>query len=669
MDLIQISKVRKVFVFVLIFLSLFSMATFFLNSENTHNSEVEYCDINIRSFINQDRISKFNNVTISPKDIYIFPEVHNIFCIGKIIEVNTEENNLAISYGSNPKLKIVILLLYALTNYLFFKNFDSEFKLNIFFIFINSMMSYFLVYYYLINLNELNSLIVVILFSYVLNIQRVSINYEPQNINNEKINLILMIFVGLFLIINQSYMLGYETIDWDVNVFLAASQEIGRGNLPLESQFTTKPPLLSYLIYFITASSNQNLVFFKLFNDLLLLIMLYIMYKISFSITRNNVKSLLPPLIFSNLIEQPWATTEYSEYYILLFISISIYFFKYRNINKFNKFIAGLFVGLSSLVNFGSILFIIPLVFFNYFHQKKIKSSFLIVFGLFFPHGVFTIVYLINNLFDEYITSIYLIPKAYTSGGIKIIDSLSIFFEKYYENVYLYILIFILLFTYISNILLTHKFKKNNSIDDFLLLSSYFIISILFFYLAGKGYDHHLILFLYFLTFSVIFINKKTIFYTTTLMIFLSSSLLISENYSKSISNLTNLREISQSYPSLKIASFIESKNYSNIDILALDHTLVLYFLDEPNFSYNIHPANHYFPWITKNLVKLNKYSDNEISDLIKDKPEIIICLQTKIEDCFFDKNYYQKNVFNYENVTYYGTKNYLIYTLIKTSD
>lgn len=669
MDLIQISKVRKVFVFVLIFLSLFSMATFFLNSENTYNSEVEYCDINIRSFINQDGISKFNNVTISPKDIYIFPEVHNIFCIGKIIEVNTEENNLAISYGSNPKLKIVILLLYALTNYLFFKNFDSEFKLNIFFIFINSMISYFLVYYYLINLNELNSLIVVILFSYVLNIQRVSINYEPQNINNEKINLILMIFVGLFLIINQSYMLRYETIDWDVNVFLAASQEIGRGNLPLESQFTTKPPLLSYLIYFITASSNQNLVFFKLFNDLLLLIMLYVMYKISFSITRNNVKSLLPPLIFSNLIEQPWATTEYSEYYILLFISISIYFFKYRHINKFNKFIAGLFVGLSSLVNFGSILFIIPLVFFNYFHQKKIKSSFLIVFGLFFPHGVFTIVYLINNLFDEYITSIYLIPKAYTSGGIKIIDSLSIFFEKYYENVYLYILIFILLFTYISNILLTHKFKKNKSIDDFLLLSSYFIISILFFYLAGKGYDHHLILFLYFLTFSVIFINKKTIFYTTIMMIFLSSSLLISKNYSKSISNLTNLREISQSYPSLKIASFIESKNYSNIDILALDHTLVLYFLDEPNFSYNIHPANHYFPWITKNLVKLNKYSDNEISDLIKDKPEIIICLQTKIEDCFFDKNYYQKNVFNYENVTYYGTKNYLIYTLIKTSD
>jgi len=669
MDLIQISKVRKVFVLILIFLSLFSMATFFLNSEKTYISEVEYCDINIRSFINQDGISKFNNVTISPKDIYIFPEVHNIFCIGKIIEVNIEENNLAISYGSNPKLKIVILMLYALTNYLFFKNFDSEFKFNIFFIFINTMVSYFLVYYHLINLNELNSLIVVIVFSYVLNIQSLSMNYEPQNINNQIIKLILIITVGLFLIMNQSYTLGYETIDWDVNVFLVASQEIGRGNLPLESQFTTKPPLLSYLVYFLTASSSQNLVFFKLMNDLLLLIMLYIMYKISFSITQNNVKSLLPPLIFSNLIEQPWATTEYSEYYILLFISISIYFFKYKHINKFNKFFAGLSVGLSSLVNFGSILFIIPLVFFELFSSKKIKSSFLIVFGLFIPHGVFTLVYLINNLFDEYITSIYLIPKAYTSGGIKIIDSISIFLEKFYENVYLYILIFILLFIYISNILLTYKFKKNKSRDDFLLLSSYFTISIIFFYLAGKGYDHHLILFLYFLTFSVIFINKKTIFYTTILMIFLSSSLLISKNYSKSISNLTNLKEISQSYPSLKIANFIESKNYSDIDILALDHTLVLYFLDEPNFSYNIHPANHYFPWITKNLVKLNKYSDNEISDLIKNKPEIIICLQTKIEDCYFDKNYYEKNEFNYENVTYYGSKKYIIYTLIKTSD
>jgi len=669
MDLIQISKVRKVFVLILIFLSLFSMATFFLNSEKTYISEVEYCDINIRSFINQDGISKFNNVTISPKDIYIFPEVHNIFCIGKIIEVNIEENNLAISYGSNPKLKIVFLMLYALTNYLFFKNFDSEFKFNIFFIFINTMVSYFLVYYHLINLNELNSLIVVIVFSYVLNIQSLSMNYEPQNINNQIIKLILIITVGLFLIMNQSYTLGYETIDWDVNVFLVASQEIGRGNLPLESQFTTKPPLLSYLVYFLTASSSQNLVFFKLMNDLLLLIMLYIMYKISFSITQNNVKSLLPPLIFSNLIEQPWATTEYSEYYILLFISISIYFFKYKHINKFNKFFAGLSVGLSSLVNFGSILFIIPLVFFELFSSKKIKSSFLIVFGLFIPHGVFTLVYLINNLFDEYITSIYLIPKAYTSGGIKIIDSISIFLEKFYENVYLYILIFILLFIYISNILLTYKFKKNKSRDDFLLLSSYFTMSIIFFYLAGKGYDHHLILFLYFLTFSVIFINKKTIFYTTILMIFLSSSLLISKNYSKSISNLTNLKEISQSYPSLKIANFIESKNYSDIDILALDHTLVLYFLDEPNFSYNIHPANHYFPWITKNLVKLNKYSDNEISDLIKNKPEIIICLEAKIEDCYFDKNYYEKNEFNYENVTYYGSKKYIIYTLIKTSD
>ena len=52
----------------------------------------------------------------------------------------------------------------------------------------------------------------------------------------------------------------YETIDWDINAYLVTSQDIGRGNLPLENQFENKPPLLFLLYFYILVNSNKTCV-------------------------------------------------------------------------------------------------------------------------------------------------------------------------------------------------------------------------------------------------------------------------------------------------------------------------------------------------------------------------------------------------------------------------
>ena len=49
--------------------------------------------------------------------------------------------------------------------------------------------------------------------------------------------------------IMQNHLLQFETITWDVSSYLVASQEIGRGFIPFETQWESKG--LFYFIYII----------------------------------------------------------------------------------------------------------------------------------------------------------------------------------------------------------------------------------------------------------------------------------------------------------------------------------------------------------------------------------------------------------------------------------
>ena len=56
-----------------------------------------------------------------------------------------------------------------------------------------------------------------------------------------------------------------------------------------------------------------------------------------------------------------------------------------------------------------------------------------------------------------------------------------------------------------------------------------------------------------------------------------------------------------------------------------------MFYLDKPNYSYIIHPTNHFEPWITSNLLKTKRIQENNIIKMIDTKPDVIICSNNSI--------------------------------------
>ena len=60
------------------------------------------------------------------------------------------------------------------------------------------------------------------------------------------------------------------------------------------------------------------------------------------------------------------------------------------------------------------------------------------------------------------------------------------------------------------------------------------------------------------------------------------------------------------------------NKNYEveNLNVLALDHTLLLFYLDVPNYSYIVHPTNNNEEFVVKNLLELKRINKNYVNYL-----------------------------------------------------
>ena len=53
---------------------------------------------------------------------------------------------------------------------------------------------------------------------------------------------------------------------------------------------------------------------------------------------------------------------------------------------------------------------------------------------------------------------------------------------------------------------------------------------------------------------------------------------------------------------------------------------MLLYYLDKPNYSYIVHPSNHYDNAVTETLTQIGKLVPNHISIMIEEEPKVIIC-------------------------------------------
>jgi len=459
-----------------------------------------------------------------------------------------------------------------------------------------------------------------------------------------KKNHVLGVFILLiFTIITQNRFLNIETISWDVSSYLVASQEIGRGYLPLETQWESKGPLFLYLYFLVSKLSLNNLVYFKIANDLILFTTSVFIYLTVSNVSKNKTLGFFSSLFFLSIISYTWFISELSEIYCLVLISI-IYFLESKK--NSNILLIGLLFSFSTLINQGTAVFIIPYTifkFYNIFVTKHYKKLIHYLYGLAIPHIFFIILYSLRGLLDVYISQYVTLPLNYIQENLSSFYELKIVLRTFFNyDVFLYLT----LLTIATFIFMDLIKKNNNETMSFKLLQ---LINLLFglgfYFLAGHNYYHHLFYFVFFISLNFVNLNSIKYIKITCLYVFIAAVSVSITTASSSLNNLSNLNNIYDNYPLKKLSKTISSNfEDANYDILALDSVLVLYYLEKPNFSYIIHPSNHFENYIVDDLIRLNKIKTNSfshISYLIEKEPEVIICngrmiIRGKVEDVDF---------------------------------
>ncbi len=431
----------------------------------------------------------------------------------------------------------------------------------------------------------------------------------------------------------------YETIDWDINSFLVTSLEFGRDSIPFENQYENKPPILFGIFYIFSIFSDKNLVLIKLLNDLVISFTIFQTIFIFKEDTKLRLNNFLPPILFILFISNVWFHPSYSEYLSLYFI-VSSYLI-YKKIKKFYKYsLIGLLVGISSLINLGTVIYLICyILIFFLFEVKKLKSIINLLFGFGLIHLLLLLIYYFRGLVDEYIMSMLFIPISYGTTQFSLLSSITIFLNSFVSySFYIYIL---LIFTFSIFIFKIFILSKNFDLNFKHIEILFFIfISIMFFSLAGKGYYHHLIFLLYFVSLTPVWveniITKKTM---VALTIF---TLLISVNkfYEQTFVNLENFNSLQENYPIKIISDNIISEKTDYDVIFSTEYILLLYYLDERNSSYIVHPTLYDYEEITSVIVKYGKISIDEKSENLDKEPDIIEGF--KSDEVF--KNYKQYN-------------------------
>jgi len=468
------------------------------------------------------------------------------------------------------------------------------------------------------------------------------------------------IFLLFFLVlIFQSSTHNFETLDWDINTYLVTSLELGRGNLPFENQYDNKPPLLFAIFYLFSVISNKNLLIIKVLNDVIIfLIALQSVFIFAKKETYPKLFNFAPSIIFILFTSNVWFHPGYSEFLSLFFITSSYLIYK-KSENKYKFFIIGILLALSSLINLGTSIFLIcfAIIFFLY-EDKKIKSLINLFLGFGLIHLILLSIYIINGSLNEYLMAMIKVPISYGTTDFSLTTSLAIFVTSFVEyNLAIYLLILISVSLFLNMILEivkkgTYKFENSE-----LILLIFF--GLLFFNLAGKGYYHHLIFLLYFLSLSFILLQNKILKRVFVFFIILITGFSALNFIENSYNNIKNFSTLEKQYPMRKVSDEIILNNLEYDEIFSTNYILILYYLDKPNTSYVVHPALYDYEEITNVLLQNKKIVENEIVYQLNNVPKIFEGYNQQILN---DTNYYKLEVSAIDNslLNYWGKNNEL---------
>ena len=485
---------------------------------------------------------------------------------------------------------------------------------------------FFLFFYFIdISIESTISATILIIVTLFLVTNKSSYEFEFRNIFGiKKFTYILIIFFTTILL--QNHYLNFETIDFDIAAYLVTSQDIGNNNLPNEAQWESKGPLLAYFYYFISIFSGKNLVIFKLINDLLVFLIALSIFLISDTKEKPlYIYSIVGSIFFILLMSQPWGVVEYSELYSLLFISYAFLIHKKNMKNKNKTFFIGFLLGLSTLINQGTVFFIFPYIL-NYFFEKnefRNKTTNLLI-GASIPHIFFLLIYFFNGLIDIYLTTYLQIPLGYIKSNSVSLYELRVFLRSFYNHIEpVFFSIIVLVSATFFKVIKNFKILKN---IEYLNL----IFSFIFYYFGSNNYYHHLFFSIYFLTFLFTQLDSKKIMLLFVSFVIIGSLQFIQKYGQDSLNNLNNINNINQNYPIKNLSEEIDSYFDKDYTVLALDRTLVLFYLDKQNYTYIVHPTNHFEEYIVDTLQSVGMIKKDYLSNiLLYENPDVILCNQT----------------------------------------
>ena len=445
---------------------------------------------------------------------------------------------------------------------------------------------------------------------------------------------IFLIFV--ILIINQNKLLNFETISWDTASYLVASIPIGDGYLPLEKQWDSKGPLFFYIYYFISFLSNNSLVYFKIFNDLILFLICLNLYK-TLNLLNNDSKftSFIFTTLFLTITAKADFVPEYSEYYVLLIISWLFVRYIVHGFDSNNLYIIPFLISLCFLINQSSIIFLIPYIFL-YLRDSKFEINEITktLIGFFIPQLFFHILYYINGYYDLLLINYYYVPFGYSEvGNASSLNELRIWFREFFHfNKFTYFSLISVVFFQLQKIV--KSYKEKNISYEINLISTHIVVSLSIYFLGGHNYAHHLIYFVYFMVLILGRLKLNNFLVVVFLVVSLSSASVFVKSFSQSFNNLTNIGSIQENYPIYQLSEIIKEEQFdNNYSVLALEYVLVLYYLDKENYSYIVHPTNHFEEYIVEPLYQFGYIEKNQIDNLFEEEPDIILCNSIRIHE------------------------------------
>ena len=624
----QTKIIKILFMLALGFITIFSFVNL-INPVNIDNPNTSSC----KEFVKPAYLNQHKNTEISISDIYVFPEVNNLLCLNKAISFSENETTKFLIVGTNSKvlnyfsfvlffflfvfsriLKYSEVLIYNLF-FVFFILYNFSYSANFF---TYTIIIFFTLFIYTIKKNESKSLL-----------DLPDIFYKPF------ISSGAFLIFAILIIITQFSTHNYETLDWDINSYLVTSLDIKNGYLPYEIHYENKPPFLFFIYYLVGKIANGNLLIVKVINDLVLLLCtlnLYLLLK-----RKNNIelKAIIGSILFISFMSKDWFHPGFSEVYSLFFISLSLLMLT-TDKTKRNLILSGLFFSISTLINLGTVIFLIPIFLSSDFINKKIYN-----FSIFFSsfsglHLLILFIYFFKGLIDNYLVAMVTIPRNYPRESTNILKEFGISIQDISQySLFAYLAVLIILTTLVANFFIgSVGVKKTISSSELL----FFTTSLMFYFMASMGYQHHLIFALFFACFSISVIKSNQNIIFITLFSILSFVNVFnhysigSKGFYKSYENILNSNELVASYPLNNAADIYFSDISSDDTVLALDNFLLLYYLDKGNFSYISHPSLYKKEFVINPLAELNLVDRNEIEKAISLNPDYIICSNLIIE-------------------------------------